>query len=130
MLLNLDDEDEATPEIKEIHPPRPSQIAYAIKAPVDYTWQDVRDRAVREIYDHSGPFERNPVIEASIFRNFYKRHGAVDSVRILTWLFDVCGGVWYGNYVHVNNFCKAADPTFANEILRVIESEEYAPPPS
>jgi hypothetical protein len=81
----------------------------------EWGWQQLRDYVVRSIEAVHGPFPRDAAKEASIFKSFASRWGALAG-PIAEAAFSVFNGRWKGSPVSVTRFCKASDEYFAREI--------------
>jgi len=57
--------------------------------------------------------------ESQIITGFFERYGEM-SVKIVRYVFDVCGGMWRGAPVTVRRFAPGQDNYFAEPILREI----------
>lgn len=94
--------------------------AYLLKQDDEWTWSDLRDYVMHELEERHGPQTVNAVTQASTFKGFMKRH-ETRSAEIARYAMETCRGRWYGNPITVNSFCKNSDPTFANEILDLLD---------
>ena len=83
----------------------------------EWGWQELRDYVVSQIEQRWGLFPRDAIKEASIFRRFIKDWGGQQAEAIARQVFEVYGGSWEGQPVHVNRFCKGSDPFFAVPIV-------------
>jgi hypothetical protein len=91
------------------------------KDPAAWTWEDLRNYVVRQIEAIHGPFPRDPVKEASIFRSFASRWGA-QAGSIAQFALEDCEGRWAGAPISVTRFCKASDQYFAAPIAERLQS--------
>lgn len=80
--------------------------------PEHWSWEQLRDYVVRQIETIHGPYPRNFIREASIFKSFLTRwdHQAGAIARCA---FEVHGGMWKGAPITTSRFCKGSDPFFA-----------------
>lgn len=82
-----------------------------------WDWQQLRDYVVGRIEAIHGPFPRDAVKEASIFKGFLTRWGA-QAGPIAEFAFEQVNGMWKGSPVGITRFCKNSDAFFAAEIAR------------
>lgn len=97
--------------------PASQSRGYLLRDDGQWSWQDLRDYVVGQIEQRFGPFPRDAVKEASIFKGFVSRHGA-SAAPIARYAFEVCGGVWANGNIQVYRFCKGSDPFFAVPIAQ------------
>jgi hypothetical protein len=93
---------------------------YVFKESIEWDWRDLRDYVADQIFRINGSYTGSPVIEASIFKGFLKRHGEMASL-IARYAFEILDGVWYDEPIDINQFCKNSDPHFGNPIKQLIE---------
>jgi hypothetical protein len=123
MLLNFEDDVEVqviqAPRAKITVTPRPIAQSYMLKD--QWGWEDLRDYVVSCIETTHGPFPRNAIKEASIFKSFFARWEAkeVGSAKaIAETAFGIHHGMWANAPISVNRFCKSSDPFFAESIMK------------
>lgn len=81
-------------------------------------WRELRDYVVTKTTEINGPFPRNEVKEASIFKAFLTRWGPEKSQLIARLAFESHGGLWRGAPIRVERFCRSSDPYFAALIIQ------------
>lgn len=89
---------------------------YLMRAPKDWSWEDLRDYVVTKILEIHGPFPRNERTEFGIFKGFAARYGA-DAGPVAKYAFERLDGIWRGSPIRVGRFAKASDDYFADPIL-------------
>lgn len=77
-----------------------------------WTWEQLRDYVVAQVLELHGPFPRDAVKEAAIFRSFVSRWGE-QAGPIAVAAFTAHGGYWRSAPIGVNRFSKGSDPYFA-----------------
>jgi hypothetical protein len=83
-----------------------------------WEWEQLRDYVATQIEQRFGPFPRNPIKEASIFKSFVKRWG--DQAPIIAKAaFEHYDGWWRGAPISITRFCKGSDDWFARKILDI-----------
>jgi len=99
-------------------PPTSKSMAYVGKPDSEWSWRDLRDYVVHEVERRFGSCRRkDPKVEFGIFDSFMKRWGT-KAPAIARHVFEIKGGMWKGEAVHIENFCKNADPYFAQPIAQ------------
>lgn len=78
-----------------------------------WDWRALRDYVAHQIEMRHGPFPRNEVKEAGIFKAFMSRWGD-KAAAIARSAFDDHNGRWAGAPISLNRFCRASDPYFAS----------------
>jgi hypothetical protein len=109
----------AAPVVRErvtVHTAAPGRT-YLMRAPKDWSWEDLRDYVVTQILKIHGPFPRNERKEYGIFKNFAARYG-VDAGPIAQYAYERLDGIWMGSPTRVERFTKGCDQYFADEILK------------
>ena len=96
--------------------PRSEAVAYVAKSAEHWSWDDLRDYVVGAIEHRFGPFPRNAVKEAGIFKSFIARYPE-HAPAIARYAFETVGGYWMGAPIAITRFCKASDVYFAGPIL-------------
>ena len=90
--------------------------SWLLKEPAEWGWRELRDYVVHEIESRFGPFPRDAVREASIFKSFVSRYGTA-SAFIAQAAFEIYQGWWANAPISTNRFCKASDKFFGDVIL-------------
>lgn len=78
----------------------------------DWSWQQLRDYVVAQIIDRHGPFPRDAVKEAGVFKGFSARWGR-QAGPIAVVAFETFHGVWRSAPIAITRFAKGSDPFFA-----------------
>lgn len=97
------------------HAPPSKRMSYIGKSDSEWLWNDLQDYVVHQIEMRQGPFSRVATKEYGIFKSFISRWGA-KGPAIARYAFEVCGGEWRNRPVAIDDFCRAADPRFAQPI--------------
>lgn len=100
-------------------------VSFIAKDDAQWAWDDLRDYVVHEIETLFGPFPRDNIKEASIFKSFLGRYGD-KAPAIARHAFEVHGGRWGGAPISVNRFCKASDQYFADVIAKDLAESAIA----
>lgn len=88
---------------------------HLVSSEVAWTWEQLRDYVISRIEAIHGPFPRDPMKEASIFRSFVSRWPE-KAGGIAKFAFEECDGMWHNAPIQVTRFCKGSDPYFAAPI--------------
>jgi len=86
----------------------------------EWAWSDLRDYVVGQIEQLHGPFPRNPIKEAAIFKSFISRWPRAQ--EIAKCAFEVHKGYWSGAPISVNRFCLSSDSYFGRPIMDSLEA--------
>jgi hypothetical protein len=99
----------------------PDQRRSYVGRPDDqWTWQNMRDYVMSQMEARFGQIDRNPMKERGIFLGFLNRWGA-QAPRIARFALETCEGIWQGNRIDINRFCKKSDPWFAAQIAQRLQ---------
>lgn len=91
-------------------------MAHIGKPDAEWGWADLRDYVIHEIQRRFGSCPRkDPKVEYGIFNSFMSRWG-IKAPAIARHAFETGSGVWKGEPVHIENFCKNSDAYFAQPI--------------
>lgn len=90
-------------------------------SPEQWGWQNLRDYVVGQIESLHGPFPRDPVKEAAIFKGFISRWGSERAAKIAQAAFTTYSGWWRSAPIGVNRFTVSSDPFFAQVINKAIK---------
>lgn len=93
---------------------------YLTVNPEQWQWQNLRDYVVDQIESLHGPFPRDPVKEAAIFKGFISRWGSDRAAKIAQAAFTTHSGWWRSAPIGVNRFAAGSDPFFAEVINQSI----------
>lgn len=99
---------------------RPSEArTHLLKSDDKWGWEELRDYVVEQIEDRSGPFPRDGMREAAIFKRFCDTWKA-EAPAIARYAFEVHDGRWAGAPIRIQRFCRGSDEFFARPIQEKI----------
>lgn len=99
---------------------RETRTSHVGKDPADWSWENLRDYAVRQIESFHGPFPKEPAKITGIFRSFHSRYGR-HAGPIAVAAFELYRGRWKGAPISVTRFCKGSDAYFGDVILNRLQ---------
>jgi hypothetical protein len=100
----------------EVRRPTSQSMAYVAKPDIEWCWGDLRDYFVHESERRFGSCRRKqPTVEYGIFSGFISRWGS-QAPAIARYVFEIQNGLWMGDPVHLENFCRNSDRYFAQPI--------------
>ncbi|MGA5598440.1 hypothetical protein ACPCSE_29820 [Streptomyces cellulosae] len=109
---------EPAPAIRPAAAPAPVAMAATdlLDAPMDWTWEQLRDYVLRSVAERHGPQPRHDTAKVnSIFKSFAARWGN-QAGPIARFAFEQQDGFWRSAPVTISRFTKGNDEYFAGPI--------------
>jgi hypothetical protein len=98
------------------------RTGYLASSEAEWGWSELRDYVVHEIERRFGPFPRDQIKEAAIFKSFISRWTMDRAILIAKYAFTEMDGRWRGAPVGIQRFCKGSDQYFSTPIVSALQA--------